>query len=251
MASKVHAAHRERQGEPDAGMRALSQVPAGGVREAGAPAYEARVTPTMMPSPVCARRPATTIEDLAREVPDREQLGKLSDDELLRKAAREVARAVYVVAHAMMQREDLITTTPGEAGVLLQSLAASAQAVTAGFAQAKQMQAADPRVAEPEAGSTMPPRDPNDDDEENEEEDEGDEDRHDEPPVVREPDDDAVIATPDGAAHPDPLWDRRDRGQGSWFRVRRRRLHDQALPQTNWWRESTPSCAVPRATPSR
>ena len=40
-------------------------------------------------------------------------------------------------------------------------------------------------------GNTMPPRDP---DEDEEDEDEGEEDRADEPPVVREPDEDPILA---------------------------------------------------------
>ena len=44
--------------------------------------------------PLVTGDPTTTIEDLLRNSPDREQFEELSDAELLRKAAREVAMAV-------------------------------------------------------------------------------------------------------------------------------------------------------------
>ena len=48
---------------------------------------------------------------------------KLTDDELLRKTAREVAIAVYVVAHAMLYKAEVMATKPAEAGFLAQALA--------------------------------------------------------------------------------------------------------------------------------
>jgi hypothetical protein len=52
--------------------------------------------------PLMTRNPTSTIDDLLRSSPEGAQLDKLSDGELLRKAARELARAVYLVAHMML-----------------------------------------------------------------------------------------------------------------------------------------------------
>jgi hypothetical protein len=46
--------------------------------------------------PLMTGDPTSTIDDLLRGSPEGEELGKFSDSELLRKAARELAMAVYV-----------------------------------------------------------------------------------------------------------------------------------------------------------
>src|SRR3981189_530187 len=55
--------------------------------------------------PLMTLDPTSTIDDLVRSSPEVEQLDELSDGELLRKAARELARAVYLVAHMMLRQE--------------------------------------------------------------------------------------------------------------------------------------------------
>jgi hypothetical protein len=89
--------------------------------------------------PLVTGDPASTIEDLLRNSPDREQLEELSDAELLRKAAREVLIAVCVVAHAMMRRANLVLTQPAEVGVLMRALAECYRAATVAFGHARNM----------------------------------------------------------------------------------------------------------------
>jgi hypothetical protein len=62
--------------------------------------------------PLVTGDPTTTIEDLLRNSPDREQLEEFSDAELLRKAAREVLIAVCAIAQAMMRQAALFVTKP-------------------------------------------------------------------------------------------------------------------------------------------
>jgi hypothetical protein len=87
------------------------------------------------------RDPATTIDDLVRSSPEQQELEGLSDGELLRKAARELAMAVYLVAHMMLRREAeaLVITRTGAVAVLMRALADSMRAVTAAFGQALNM----------------------------------------------------------------------------------------------------------------
>jgi hypothetical protein len=91
--------------------------------------------------PLMTRDPTSTI--LVRN-PEGEQLDGLSDGELLRKAARELARAVYVVAHAMIRREAeaLIITRTAAVAVLMRALADSMRSVTAAFGQALNIRSA-------------------------------------------------------------------------------------------------------------
>jgi hypothetical protein len=91
--------------------------------------------------PLVTDDPTTTIDDLIRTSPDGAELEQLSDSELLRKADREMARAVYVLSQAVMHQPELVVTKPTELGILLGSLAACAREVTAGFEQAEKMQA--------------------------------------------------------------------------------------------------------------
>jgi hypothetical protein len=92
--------------------------------------------------------PTSTIDDLIGDRPARNELEHLTDAQLLRRAARELAMAVVMVAHVLMRQAALVLTRPGEVGILFRSLAACAQAITAGFAQATNVQAARPEPAE-------------------------------------------------------------------------------------------------------
>jgi hypothetical protein len=70
----------------------------------------------------------------------------LSDGELLRKAARELAMAVYLVAHMMLRQEAeaLVITRTGAVAILVRALADSMRSVTATFGQALNMRSAKP-----------------------------------------------------------------------------------------------------------
>jgi hypothetical protein len=96
--------------------------------------------------PLMTRNPTSTIDDLIRSSPEGEQLDKLSDGELLRKAARELASAVYLVAHMMLQKgaDKLWITRTGAVAVLMRALADSMRSVTAAFGQALNMRSAKP-----------------------------------------------------------------------------------------------------------
>jgi hypothetical protein len=91
--------------------------------------------------PLMTRDPTSTIDDLVRSSPVREQLEGLSDAELLRKVGRALAMAIYVVAHMMLRQEAqaLITTRTGAVAVLMRALADSMRSVTAAFGQALNM----------------------------------------------------------------------------------------------------------------
>ena len=75
--------------------------------------------------PLVTHDPSCTIDDLLRSSPEGEQLDNLSDGELLRRAARELASAVYLVAHMMLRREAeaLVITRTGAVAVLVRALA--------------------------------------------------------------------------------------------------------------------------------
>jgi hypothetical protein len=53
-----------------------------------------------------------------QESTQRKTLQPLTDDELLRRAAHEALKVVYVVDRAMMMKVMLAVTTPVEAGIL-------------------------------------------------------------------------------------------------------------------------------------
>jgi hypothetical protein len=86
--------------------------------------------------PLLTGNPMTTAEDLVRESAEREELEKLTDGQLLRRAARAVAETVILVCHALMREPETIISKPGELAVLFRSLAVCVQAVSAAFAQA-------------------------------------------------------------------------------------------------------------------
>src|SRR5258708_16493258 len=74
--------------------------------------------------PLMTGDPASTIDDLVRSSPERQELEGLSDSELLRRAARELATAVYVVAHNLLRQEAeaLVITKTGAVAVLVRAL---------------------------------------------------------------------------------------------------------------------------------
>lgn len=80
--------------------------------------------------PILTADPLTTADSLVQASAEREALEKLTDDELLRKTAREVAIAVYVVANAMIYKAEVMGTKPAEAGFLAQALAKCFAAAT-------------------------------------------------------------------------------------------------------------------------
>src|SRR5260370_2832950 len=94
--------------------------------------------------PLMTRDPASTIDDLVRSSPERQELEGLSDGELLRKAGRELAMVVYVVAHLMLRQEAeaLFITRTEAVGVLMRALADSMRSVTAAFGQVLNMRSA-------------------------------------------------------------------------------------------------------------
>jgi hypothetical protein len=84
----------------------------------------------------------STIEGLVDRSPERQNLEALSDGELLRKAARELAVAVYVVARMTLRQEAeaLVITRTGAVAVLMRALADAIRFASAAFGQALTMQ---------------------------------------------------------------------------------------------------------------
>jgi hypothetical protein len=104
--------------------------------------------------------PTSTIDDLIGGRPGRDELEQLTDAQLLRRTARELAMAVVMVAHVVMRQAALVLTMPGEVGILFRSLAACAQADTTWFAQANNVQAASPEPAETQPSKIGTEHDP-------------------------------------------------------------------------------------------
>jgi hypothetical protein len=82
-------------------------------------------------APVVTGIPTTSIKDLIKEYPNRESLEKLTDAELLRLAAREVAMAVVIIARRIPA---LATSTISNAD-LLKSVGTALEAVGSALAQ--------------------------------------------------------------------------------------------------------------------
>ena len=81
--------------------------------------------------------PQTCIDDLIRDHPERENFEKLTDAELLRMAAREVAMAVVIIARTIQARAvSLVSTNAGGVADLLKSVATALDAVGSAFLQA-------------------------------------------------------------------------------------------------------------------
>jgi hypothetical protein len=85
--------------------------------------------------PLLTGDPLTTATSFVQGSIEGEALGQLTDDEILRRAAREVAIAVYVIAKAVVRQAALVLTRPVELGILMRALAACAQAATAALAK--------------------------------------------------------------------------------------------------------------------
>ena len=83
-------------------------------------------------APVVTGIPTTSIKDLIKEYPNRESLEKLTDAELLRMAAREVAMALIIIARATQAP----AMSLGGLADLLKSLATALDAVGSAFVQA-------------------------------------------------------------------------------------------------------------------
>jgi hypothetical protein len=83
-------------------------------------------------APVVTGNPHTSIEDLIRNHPDRESLEKLTDAELLRMAASEVAMALIIIARTIQAP----AMSLGGLADLLKSLATALDAVGSAFVQA-------------------------------------------------------------------------------------------------------------------
>jgi hypothetical protein len=88
-------------------------------------------------APVVTGIPTTSIKDLIKEYPNRESLEKLTDAELLRMAAREVAMALVIIARTIQARAiSLVSTNAGGVADLLKSVATALDAVGSAFVQA-------------------------------------------------------------------------------------------------------------------
>jgi hypothetical protein len=77
----------------------------------------------------------STWKSFVQESGEREALDELTDDEIQRRAAREIAIAVYVISKAVVRQAALVLTRPVELGILMRALAACAQATTAVLAK--------------------------------------------------------------------------------------------------------------------
>ena len=87
--------------------------------------------------PVLTGDPMSTSASLVEASGDRQVLERLSDDELLHRAAREVVQAACVIARALATEPRLAVTMPGEFGCLAHALALCVQEATAAFAIAR------------------------------------------------------------------------------------------------------------------
>lgn len=96
--------------------------------------------------PIVSGDPLTTVDSLIGDKPDLDSLSGLSDNELVRRAIRQLAMASITVANAMMRQPGLVLTRPAAVGTLFRALAACAQAMTTGLIQTKTPQAAAPKV---------------------------------------------------------------------------------------------------------
>jgi len=85
--------------------------------------------------PLLTGDPLTTATSFIRDSAELETLEQLTDDELQRRAAREVAICVYVVAKAMVAKAAVVVAKPAEVGILMRALAECVQAATAALAK--------------------------------------------------------------------------------------------------------------------
>jgi hypothetical protein len=78
----------------------------------------------------------TMAKVLVQESPERAELEKLPDAELVRRAARELAVDVTVVCEAFLRQPEAVIYKPGELALLFRALTACVQAASGAFAQA-------------------------------------------------------------------------------------------------------------------
>lgn len=93
--------------------------------------------------PLLTGDPMTMAKVLVQESPKQEELEKLPDAELLRRAARALAVDVTVVGDAFLRQPQAIIQKPGELAVLFRALTACAQAASAAFTQAGNLKIGD------------------------------------------------------------------------------------------------------------
>jgi hypothetical protein len=86
-------------------------------------------------APLLTGDPRTKAADVVNGSAERAELESLSDQELLRRAAREAAIAVTVIGHAFLRQPEAIIYKPGELAVLFRALTACVQAASGAFAQ--------------------------------------------------------------------------------------------------------------------
>jgi hypothetical protein len=90
--------------------------------------------------PVLTRDPTSTCDQLLASSDEREELDRLSDRELIRRASRELAIAMIMCSRAVQRRaNNLVSHTLAEASVLVLSLAKCFKAVVTGLDQVGQL----------------------------------------------------------------------------------------------------------------
>jgi hypothetical protein len=92
----------------------------------------------------------TTAKDFIQESTQREMLERLSDGGLLRRAAREAAIAVYVVAQCDHAPNEARTDQACRGRLLMRALAECFRAATVALGQARNMAAMEPDAADAE-----------------------------------------------------------------------------------------------------
>jgi hypothetical protein len=90
--------------------------------------------------PVLTRDPTSTCDQLLASSDEREELDRLPDRELIRRASRELAIAMIMCSRAVQRRaNNLVSHTLAEASVLVLSLAKCFKAVVTGLDQVGQL----------------------------------------------------------------------------------------------------------------
>jgi hypothetical protein len=88
-------------------------------------------------APVLTGAPTAGVEALLERRDQREELDRLHDHELIRRAAREILIAVALLcSEVQCQTAKLVATKTLEMGVLLNAVASALQAASESFAQA-------------------------------------------------------------------------------------------------------------------
>jgi hypothetical protein len=90
--------------------------------------------------PVLTRDPTSTCDQLLASSDEREELDRLPDRELIRRASRELAIAMIMCSRAVQRRaNNLVSHTLAEASVLVLSIAKCFKAVVTGLDQVGQL----------------------------------------------------------------------------------------------------------------